>query len=52
MFILLHGLMIGFLGVGMYLSVDQYEPNRKLAGILKWLVVSIGILAFLAHLPV
>src|SRR5690242_10918806 len=44
----LHGLLIGFLGTGLYIAVDRYEPNRILASLLKGLIVSLAILTVLA----
>jgi len=46
----LHGLLIGFLGTGLYITVDRYEPNRIVAGVLKGLIVSLAILTVLADL--
>jgi hypothetical protein len=45
MYFALHGLLIGFLGMGMYAFVDRLEPNRKLAQLLKALVVLTAALA-------
>jgi hypothetical protein len=50
MYILFHAVMIGILGTTMYRFVDWFEPNRRLAKILKILVLVTGALA-LAQLP-
>jgi hypothetical protein len=36
---LTQGLLIGFLGSGLYFAVDRYEPDRTVAFMLKFLVV-------------
>jgi hypothetical protein len=39
---LIQGLLIGFFGTALYLAVDEYEPDRTLAFVLKFLVVMWG----------
>ena len=39
---LIQGLLIGFLGSGLYFAVDKYEPDRTVAFVLKFLVVMWG----------
>ena len=51
MYILFHTVMIGILGTTMYGFVDRFEPNRKLAQILKILVPVTGALALIVQLP-
>jgi hypothetical protein len=51
MYILFHAVMIGILGTTMYRFVDWFEPNRRLAQILKILVLVTGALALIAQLP-
>jgi hypothetical protein len=48
MVISLHGLLIGFLGTGMYMAVERYEPLPILASVLKGLIISLAILAVVA----
>jgi hypothetical protein len=50
MYILFHAVMIGILGTTEYRFVDWREPNRRLAQILKILVVVTGALALLKQL--
>jgi len=52
MYILFHTVMIGILGTTMYGFVDRFfEPNRRLAQILKILVLVPGALALIVQLP-
>ena len=51
MYILFHTVMIGILGTTMYGFVDRFEPNRRLAQILKILVLVTGALALIVQLP-
>ena len=51
MYVLFHAVMIGILGTTMYRFVDWFEPNRRLAQILKILVLVTGALALIAQLP-
>ena len=51
MYILFHAVMIRILGTTMYRFVDWFEPNRRLAQILKILVLVTGALALIAQLP-
>ena len=39
---IIQGLLIGFLGSGLYFAVDKYEPDRTVAFVLKFLVVMWG----------
>jgi len=36
---LAQGLLVGFLGSGLYFAIDRYEPDRTVAFMLKFLVV-------------
>jgi hypothetical protein len=47
MYPLVQGLIIGFLGAGLYFAVDYYEPNEGLARFLKISVVMWGTAAVL-----
>jgi hypothetical protein len=51
MYILFHAVMIRILGTSMYRFVDWFEPNRRLAQILKIFVPVTGALALIAQLP-
>jgi hypothetical protein len=42
MTLLTQGLLIGFFGSGLYFAVDEYEPDRAVAFMLKLLVVMWG----------
>ena len=48
MTLLTQGLLIGFFGSGLYFAVDEYEPDRAVALMLKLLVVMWGA-AVLLH---
>ena len=36
---LAQGLLVGFLGSGLYFAIDRYEPDRTVAFMLKFLIV-------------
>jgi hypothetical protein len=50
MYVLLHAVVIGALGTAMFRFVHRFEPNRKLAQILKILVLATGALALFNQL--
>jgi hypothetical protein len=50
MYVLLHAVMIGTLGTAMFRFVHWFDPNRKLAQILKILVLVTGALSLFNQL--
>ena len=51
LYLFFHAAMVGMLGLTMIRFVDLFEPNRRLAQILKILVLATGALSLMEHLP-
>jgi hypothetical protein len=42
---------IGFVAAIMFVAVDKFEPNRRYAYVLMFLILAVGTLAILSRLP-